>query len=179
MSLKSSHCTFGFAAIWVACCESVFIACCGSSAAEASPPKPFTSFVVFFVPTAASCAYVEAISEELYIVCSANFCKFFRTFVICFVDFSAIVILPVKVFQVALDSFIPATRPDKLFVTADTALPPAAAKAPNPIPFFSIEPRDSVDFCAAFIPAVNPASLALSIASTLYDSDISLSLLSF
>ena len=40
MSLKSSHCTFGFAAIWVACCESVFIACCGSSAAEASPPKP-------------------------------------------------------------------------------------------------------------------------------------------
>ena len=84
-----------------------------------------------------------------------------------------------NVFHVALDSFIPETSPDKLLVTTDTALPPAAAKAPNPIPFFSIEPRDSVDFCAAFIPAVNPASLALSIASTLYDSDIGLSLPSF
>ena len=56
ISLKSCHATVGFAAIWVACWESVFMACLGFSAAAANPPKPFTSFVVFFVPTAASCA---------------------------------------------------------------------------------------------------------------------------
>ena len=55
ISLKSSHATLGFAAICVACWDNVFIACCGFSAAAAKPPKPFTSCVVFFVPTAASC----------------------------------------------------------------------------------------------------------------------------
>ena len=56
INLKSCHATVGFAAICVACIDRVFIACCGFSAAAASPPKPFTSFVQFLVPTAASCA---------------------------------------------------------------------------------------------------------------------------
>ena len=56
INLKSAHATEGFAAICVACCDNVFIACCGFSAAAARPPKPLTSCVVFFVPTAASCA---------------------------------------------------------------------------------------------------------------------------
>ena len=65
ISLKSSQATVGFAAIWVACWLRVFIAWVGLSAAAAKPPKPFTSFVVFFVPTASSWAKVDAISEEL------------------------------------------------------------------------------------------------------------------
>ena len=37
----------------------------GFSAAAASPPNPFTNFVVFLVPTASSWANVDAISDEL------------------------------------------------------------------------------------------------------------------
>ena len=55
INLKSAQATFGFAAICVACWDSVFIACCGFSAAAARPPKPFTSSVVFDTPTAANC----------------------------------------------------------------------------------------------------------------------------
>ena len=47
ISLKSSQATFGFAAICVAWVESVFIACCGFSAAAARPPNPLTRFSVF------------------------------------------------------------------------------------------------------------------------------------
>ena len=72
INLKSCHCTIGLAAICVACSLSVFIACCGFSDAAAKPPKPLTSLVVFLVPTAASCEYVDAISDALYMVCCAN-----------------------------------------------------------------------------------------------------------
>ena len=54
INLKSIHWIVGFAAACVACWLNVFIACVGFSEAAANPPKPFTSFVQFFVPTAAN-----------------------------------------------------------------------------------------------------------------------------
>ena len=65
ISLKSCQATVGLAAIWTPCWLKVFMACCGFSAAAAIPPKPVTSWSVLSIPTAASWAYVLAMSDAL------------------------------------------------------------------------------------------------------------------
>ena len=65
ISLKSCHATVGFAAICTPCCDSVFIACAGFSAAAAIPPKALTRLSALLIPTASNCAYVVAMSDAL------------------------------------------------------------------------------------------------------------------